>query len=486
MQCRGGEMHRLGSGTGEVGMELDDVHFQNLTDISDKIRRIQISPIAVTEALLDRIATYDGKYGSYITVLRERAFLQAATAADEIRRGFWRGPLHGIPLGLKDLCDTNFAPTAAGMPMRRTFVPAANATVVNRLEAAGAVILGKLSMSEGAFSEHRDELPVPTNPWNSEYWTGTSSSGSAVATSAGFCFGALASDTGGSIRYPAACQGITGLKPTWGRVSRHGIFPLAPTLDHVGPMARSVADCAAILAAIAGHDPLDPTAVQDSVPDYLGNIGGAIGGLRIGFDPASAHKDASPDVGIALARMLEVLAGLGARIVEITFPAVEDIVSAWVDLCACEAAAVHKDNFDAHAENYGAVLGGLIRRGRELKATDLANLLVLRQNFCGNVAAVFQSFDVLLTPVLSRGVPALADMEDPLKGRAWIRRYAAPFNLTGQPTITLPGGFAKNGLPVALQLVGRPFDESLLLQIGHAVQQRTDWHTRHPEIEIPL
>ena len=353
---RGGETHRFKS-TGENGMELNGTHFLRLTDLSDKIRRSEISPIAVTEALLDRIATYDRGYGSYITVLRDRALAQAASAADEIRRGFWRGPLHGIPLGLKDLCDTNFAPTAAGMPTRRTFVPAANATVVDRLEAAGAVILGKLSMSEGAFSEHRNELPVPVNPWNGKYWTGTSSSGSAVATAAGFCFGAIASDTGGSIRYPAACQGITGLKPTWGRVSRHGIFPLAPTLDHVGPMARTAADCAVILAAIAGPDPRDPTAAQNSVPDYLGNIGGAIGGLRIGFDPASAHNDARPEVGTALARMLDVLAGLGARIVEIEFPPVEDVVAAWVDLCACEVAAVHKDNFDAHAENYGAVLG---------------------------------------------------------------------------------------------------------------------------------
>jgi amidase len=454
------------------------IHFQSLAAVSEKIRLQQLSPVEVTSALLDRIAALDQRFGSFVTVVSDRARERAAAAEAEIRGGLWRGPLHGVPIGLKDLCDTTFAPTSAGMPLRRAHIPSQNATVVDRLEDAGAIILGKLTMTEGAFSEHRPEFPLPSNPWNKNYWPGTSSSGSAIATTLGFCYGALGSDTGGSIRYPSACAGITGVKPTWGRVSRFGIAPIAQSMDHIGPMARTAADCAIILAAIAGPDLRDSTALQAPVPDYLAAISAGIQNIRVGFD--AHYANATPDVASALEEMQRILRSLGARIVDVTFPPTEEATKAWLAICASEAAAVHDTTFKSHEHEFGTALSDLIKFGGTLSAADLAELLVLRQNFSGSVAAVFQDIDVLLTPVLSRNVPTPKELGAALNDRVWIRRFTTPFNLTGHPSITVPAGIDTAGLPIGLQFVGHHLHEALLLRVAHAFQQRTNWHTRRP------
>lgn len=240
--------------------------------------------MAVTRAQLDRIAALDGALGSYAQVMTEVAMAQADAAEAEVAAGRYRGPLHGVPIAVKDLCWTKGFPTAAGMAIHKDYRPADDATVVRRLTEAGAVLLGKLQLTEGAYSDHHPSVTPPKNPWNAEYWSGISSSGSGSATAAGLCYGSLGSDTGGSIRWPCAANGLTGLKPSWGRVSRYGVFALAPTLDHVGSMARSAADAGAILGAIAGSDPSDPTAVLDPVPDYLAVLGQSVCGLRIGVD----------------------------------------------------------------------------------------------------------------------------------------------------------------------------------------------------------
>ena len=263
-------------------MTSDPVHYLSLTDVSERLRRGELRPTALSEMTLARIAQHDGALKSYTTLLADRAMAKARQAEAELNRGLWRGLLHGVPIAVKDLCYTDYAPTAAGMLIHKDFVPPYTSTVVDRLERAGAIVLGKLSMTEGAFAIHHPDMPTPVNPWIADVWTGASSSGSGAATAAGLCYGSLGSDTGGSIRFPSAACGLTGLKPTWGRVSRYGVFPLSESLDHIGPMTRTAADCAAMLAAIAGADPSDPTALRAPVPDYVAGLKGSIRGLRVG------------------------------------------------------------------------------------------------------------------------------------------------------------------------------------------------------------
>jgi amidase len=276
----------------------DDLHYLELTELAVRIKARDVSPVVVARAQLDRTAALDGTLASYALVNADSAMAQARAAEAEIATGRYRGPLHGVPIAVKDLFWTKGVPSAGGMAIHKGFRPAEDATVVRRLRDAGAVLLGKLQMTEGAYSDYHPSITPPKNPWGAEYWPGISSSGPGVATAGGICFGALGSDAGGSIRWPSAANGVTGLKPTWGRVSRHGAFELAATLDHVGPTARSTADAAAILAAIAGGDLNDPTARLDTVPDYLAAAQQGVQGLRIGVDPAwnSGDVDATTQI----------------------------------------------------------------------------------------------------------------------------------------------------------------------------------------------
>src|SRR3954447_4052317 len=267
-------------------MATTDLHYLGLVEVGRKIQAKELSPVEATKAMLGRIEQLDGKLKSFAYVMADSALAEAAAAEKEIASGKIRGPLHGVPVAVKDLCWAKGAPAAHGMTIHRDFRPTEDATVVARLKEAGAIILGKLQQTEGAYADHHPKIDPPKNPWNADLWPGASSSGSGVATAAGLCFGSLGTDTGGSIRFPSAANGITGLKPTWGRVSRHGVFELAATLDHIGPMARSAADCGAILGVIAGSDRNDPTAVQDRVPNYLAGMTRGLLGLRIGVDHA--------------------------------------------------------------------------------------------------------------------------------------------------------------------------------------------------------
>src|SRR6516162_1669977 len=286
--------HPASRGDGE--MPSEQTHYLSLTDVSAKLKRGELKPTALAETILARIAQHDGVLKSYTTLLADRAMERARQAEDELDRGLWRGPLHGVPIAVKDLCYTDYAPTAAGMFIHKDFIPPYTCSVVERLERAGAILLGKLTMTEGAFATHHPNMRTPVNPWHAEVWTGASSSGSGAATGAGLCYGSLGSDTGGSIRFPSSACGLTGLKPTWGRVSRYGVCPLSESLDHIGPMTRTTADCAAMLAAIAGADPRDPTALLAPVPDYVAGLAGGVRGLRVGIAREYAfdglHEDA--------------------------------------------------------------------------------------------------------------------------------------------------------------------------------------------------
>src|SRR5579863_7794725 len=328
----------MASGKEERDMAGQDLHYLELTELAQRIRAKEISPVEATKASLARIEALDGALKSYATVTAEAALAQARQAEGEIAGGRYRGPLHGVPIAVKDLCYTKGVPTSAGMPIHRDFKPDFDATVVARLKDAGAVILGKLQLTEGAFADHHPQIAPPVNPWNADHWSGASSSGSGVATAAGLCYASLGSDTGGSIRFPSAANGVTGLKPTWGRVSRYGVFALADSLDHIGPMTRSAADAGAVLGVIAGADPNDPTTRGELVPNYLAGLERGIRGLRIGVDEDFNTRDVDAEVVASVRGAIATLKDLGAEIRPIRFPNVDEMVTGWVPFCAVETA----------------------------------------------------------------------------------------------------------------------------------------------------
>lgn len=466
-------------------MAQNDLAYLDLTEVSNRIQSGDITSVAVTEAMLQRIAALDGALGAYALVLPEIALAQAARADAEIAAGHIRGPLHGAPIAVKDLCWMQGVPTAAGMTIYADFKPDEDATVVTRLQDAGAVILGKLQLTESAYADHHPAITPPKNPWNAAYWPGASSSGSGVATAAGLCYGSLGSDTGGSIRFPSAAQGLTGLKPTWGRVSRYGVFELAATLDHVGPMTRSARDAAAMLAAIAGPDVKDPTALQAPVPDYMAALQGGAAGLRIGYPSAWIAESADAKTRAVAEASLAVMKSLGAEIIDVTFPDISQAVQDWFPLCGAETAVAHTETYPARSREYGPALSGLIDLGRSISGLDYQRIVLNREDLRGRVNALMASLDLLLIPAMGFAAPTLAKMASLGTDASLMNSllgFTCPFDMTGHPTITLPGGFTEEGMPVAFQFVGGHCAEAVLLQAAEAFQQATDWHKRHPAL----
>ncbi|WP_442580764.1 amidase [Mesorhizobium sp. ASY16-5R] len=462
---------------------MTELQYWSIQKLSEEIRRGSISPVEVVRTMLDRIESLDGGLHSYITVMAEQALARARIAEDELSRGLWRGPLHGVPLAAKDLFNTKDAPTTAGMSIHRDYIPDHDATVIERLYAAGAIILGKLTLTEGAYTNNHPLYPVPINPWNADYWAGTSSSGSGVATAAGLTFGALSTDTGGSIRFPSACNNVTGIKPTWGRVSRHGVFTLSHSLDHVGPFARNAFDAATILRTIAGADDKDPTSLRAPVPDYLEATKRGVRGLRIGFDESFVSTGTHPEVVAAVEAARGVLASLGARIRPVSFPSPYEALRGWFHICGAETAKVHAKTYPSRAADYHAGMAGLIEHGRTVGGDVVGKAWVDRLEFSGRLAAAFEDVDLMLIPTMTTPTPTLPELEafgaddDVL---LQMIRYTAPFDLAGNPTIVLPAGFSGANVPISLQLVGRHLGEDLLCAAGHAFQQATDWHLRRP------
>ena len=466
-------------------MPESDLHYSELVEIGRLVQKRELSSVAATQAQLDRIGQLDGQLKSYAYVMTTSALEQARAADQEIAAGKVRGPLHGVPIAVKDLCWTKDAPTAAGMKIYRDNRPREDATVVIKLKEAGAVILGKLQLTEGAYADHHPEVDPPRNPWDARLWSGASSSGSGVATAAGLCYGSLGSDTGGSIRFPSAANAVTGLKPTWGRVSRYGVFELAATLDHIGPMARSAVDCGAMLGAIAGADPNDPTAVLEPVPDYLAKLSGSLQGTRIGVDPRWTSEGVDAASTRIFQNALRVAADLGAKIHEIAFPDPTNMITDWFPLCGVETAVAHETTYPARKSDYGPGLAGLIELGLQQSGTDYQKIVLRREAFRGLVRAVFEKVDLLAVPAQTFAAPTLAKMatlgENP-ELIAGLLRFSCPFDMTGSPSITLPGGFTESGGPVAFQFIGRHFDEARLVAAGDAYQRVTDWHRRHPPL----
>ena len=466
-------------------MSGNDWHYLELLDIGRRIQSKEISSVEATQAQLDRIGKLDGQLKSYATMMAAQALADARLADAEIGKGSIRGPLHGVPIAVKDLCWTKGVPTAAGMTIHKNFKPGEDGTVVRKLREAGSVILGKLQLTEGAYADHHPKIAPPVNPWNSAHWSGASSSGSGVATAAGLCYGSLGSDTGGSIRFPSAANGCTGLKPSWGRVSRYGVFELAATLDHIGPMTRSAADAGAMLGVIAGVDPKDPTASPREVPNYLAGMKRGIRGVRMGVDPRWNTVNVDAPTRQVMDAVLKVIGELGGDIREVAFPDPEQIIADWVPLCAVETAVAHEGTYPSRKDEYGPGLAGLIDTGRALSGMEYQKIILRRNDFRGRVQTLFKDIDLLIIPTTGVASPAVAQMatlgENPDLISALLR-FTCPFDTAGSPTITLPAGFTAQKTPIAFQFVARHFEEDLLVRAGWAYQQATDWHRQHPAL----
>ena len=460
-------------------------HFKPITEIAEEIASKQLSPVDVATAMLQRIDALDGQLKSYATVMAEHAMAAAQKAEREIDAGMYRGPLHGIPIAVKDLCFTKGVRTMGAAKVFAAHVPTFDSTVVAKLESAGAVLLGKLNLTEGAMGGYNPEFDIPKNPWNPDRWTGSSSSGSGVATAAGLCFGSLGSDTGGSIRFPSAACGIVGLKPTWGRVSRYGVLALAESMDHVGPMTRSVADAGIMLAAIAGPDPNDPTSLPSTVPNMLDGIGQGIQGVRIGFDENYATSDIDVELAEAVRAGVEVLADHGAEIVEVQLPDVEAYVSAWPTLCSAEAVGAHTATYPSQRDAYGPWFRGWLDMGAKVTGADYARANNLRAACTGHFRRVFAEIDVLVCPSMS--APPHVVTPEMLYGSYGARdlkfqRFTVPFDYNGAPTLSVPCGMNSEGLPLSIQFVGKHLTEPLLCRVGHAYESATPWHNLNPDV----
>lgn len=466
-------------------MSNSELHYLELLEVGKRIQSKELSPVEATRAQLERIQQLDGKLMSYALVMADQAMADAKQAEAEIAQGKVRGLLHGVPIGVKDLCWTKGVPTAAGMTLYKDFKPTEDGTVVRKLREAGAVILGKLQLTESAYADHHPSITPPRNPWNAAHWSGASSSGSGVATAAGLCYGSLGTDTGGSIRFPSAANGLTGLKPTWGRVSRYGAFELAATLDHIGPMTRSAADAGAMLGVIAGADEKDPTASLAPVPDYLATMQQGLKGLRVGVDSRWNSDGVDGPTREVLAAVVKAVQTLGGEVREVKFPDPTQVIADWFPLCGVEAAVVHEKTYPARKDEYGPAMAGILDLGRAQSGMDYQKIVLHRHDFSGHVRAVFQDIDLLLIPATGIASPTVAQMgtlgEDAELMNA-ILRYTCPFDMTGSPTITLPGGFTGAGTPIAFQFVSRHFEESLLVRAGWAFQQVSDWHKKHPAL----
>ena len=465
-------------------MDSQAICFLPLHEISAQLRDRKLSSVEVTRCVLDRISQTNPKLRAYITVLEDSALSQASQADKEIKAGRWRGPLHGVPVAVKDLCWTKGIPTTCASKVLRDWRPDSNATVVDKFEAAGAGLLGKLHLTEFAVIWYHPEFPAPLNPWDPSLWPGASSSGSGVAAAAGLCFAAIGTDTGGSIRFPSAANGVVGLKPTWGRVSRHGVFPLGESLDHIGPMTRSVLDAAMVLSVIAGQDPADQTSLAAPVEDYAAAAGNGVKGIGIGLDERYIGG-ADPDVAAAVIDAVRALERLGASVVKTAVPDVEPSLVAWNTICGAETLAAHAATFPARASEYGPGFRSFLEFGATVRGQDYANAHMVRERFANHFQSLFDQIDVLACPSMpfrSRPANSLAAEAASLSSPSPnpLLRFTGPFNLSRNPTLSQPCGDSSGGPPISLQLVGRRLGEATLIQTGAAYERATEWHKQHP------
>jgi len=467
-----------------------DLTTQTARTIAESVRRRELTAVAVTQAALERIGQLNGALRAFITVTSDLALAAAAEVDRKIAAGQGKDlPLAGVPLAIKDSFWTKGIRTTGGTKVFADFVPNEDATVVARLTAAGCVLTGKSTMHEMAygFTSRNPHYGDCRNPWDTTRIPGGSSGGNAAALATGMVLAAVGGDTGGSNRQPAALCGVVGVKVTYGRVSRYGGIPLSWSMDTVGPMSRTVGDAAALLQVMAGYDPKDPTTRRGAVPDYQSALEQGLKGIRIGVPHDQFLSMMEPDVGAAIQDALGVLKQSGATLVDVRFPPLDPVIGAHRAIIFCEAAAAHEELIRTRAALLSDEVRPLLQSGLFLTATQYLGAQQARRNIIAAYRALWRSFDVLVTPTSPIAAPVIGATTAQLAGKdiPLVRAFldlTLPFNLTGQPALSVPCGFTRGGLPIGLQLVGRPFDEATLFRAGAAYEAATPWHSRKPPI----
>jgi aspartyl-tRNA(Asn)/glutamyl-tRNA(Gln) amidotransferase subunit A len=471
-------------------MAADALPSLSLREVSERIGSSEVSPVEVTEQMLTRIESVDPGLNAYISVFAENALLAAEAAEKAIAAGYRVGPLHGVPIALKDLIATRAEPMTAGSKILGEFTPPEDATVAARLRAAGALFVGKLNMHEFAYgvTTNNPHHGAARNPWKTERTPGGSSGGSGAAVAARLCYGALGSDTGCSVRLPAAFNGITGIRPTIGRVSNFGVVTLAWTLDTVGPMCRTAEDCALMLAAMAGHDPRDQQTATVGVPDYAAELERGLQGMRLAVIEDFTLSELQPDVEARMRTALEQLEKGGAQIREVAIQDLEPSLatSALLTVDIAEPAAYHAQWIRERPDDYGEDVRGRVEMGELYLATHYIQAQRYRTIVRDQFVDVLEDADAIITPAVPFTAPEV-DAEEVELGEVVdiitaVMRYQALPPLTGMPAMSVPCGFSSDGLPIGMQIVGRPFGEGTVFRIGHGYQALTDWHTREPEL----
>jgi aspartyl-tRNA(Asn)/glutamyl-tRNA(Gln) amidotransferase subunit A len=449
-----------------------------LAEAADKIKAKELSPVELTASVLARIEAVEDKITAFATVTADLATKAAKQAAEEIAAGAYRGPLHGIPVGIKDLYDTAGVATTSSSKVRADYVPTQDSAVVEKIYAAGAVMVGKTHTHEFAYGA---VTPTTRNPWDLDRVPGGSSGGSGAAVAAGECFVGMGSDTGGSIRIPASVCGTVGLKPTYGRVSRRGVASLSWSLDHVGPLTRTVRDAALVMDAIAGYDRADPASVDVAVPDFTASLDAGVAGLTIGVPVNYYTERVDPEVAGAVSAAIDVLVGQGAQVHEVEIPLPEYILPTEWGIMLPEASAYHQQMLRDKADLYTDDVRLYLEVGELVLATDYIKALRVRTLIQQRWRDLFEGIDVLIAPTLT--TPALpADQPEVTWSDGSTEsatdtyvRFSAPANVTGLPSLSVPCGFNASGLPIGMQILGRPFAETTLLAAGQAYESATEW-----------
>ena len=461
-----------------------DVAFLTIAELNRAYRNREVSPVEVTKALLERIAAHDGKLHSFLRVTEDVALREAAAAERELMAGTSRGPLHGVPYALKDIVETAGIPTTGHSKLRQDYVPSEDAEIVKRLKAGGGVLMGKLATWEFALGGPSFDLPWPParNPWNPDHLPGGSSSGAGAAVAAGFVPGAIGTDTGGSIRGPAAVCGVAGLKPTYGRVSRRGVFPNTFSMDHCGPLCRSAEDVALFMQVIAGFDPQDPGSEDVPVPDYSAQLRDGVEGLRLGFvEHWLGEGDAHPDLAPAIVAAVEVLRRRGAVVEPVRLSSLRDYTDCKTTISSVELFAIHEHDLRTRPQDFGRILRNRVLPGALIRGEDYLEALRWRTALAQEQALLLGQYDAFVTAA-SLGLAERADPRQPDR-LVSAPSITMPFSVGGTPALAIPCGFSRaEGLPLSLQIAAAPFAERMVLRIAHAYQEETDWHRQHPSL----
>jgi aspartyl-tRNA(Asn)/glutamyl-tRNA(Gln) amidotransferase subunit A len=469
-----------------------DITELSISEASQLVRTKKVSPVELTNACLSRIDRLNAKLNAFITVMSDSAQAEARRAEAEIQSGNWKGPLHGIPIALKDVVDTAGVTTTAGSGIFKNRIPTEDAEIVRRLKTAGAVVLGKLNLHECAFggSSAVSYFGPVHNPWNVEYTPGGSSGGSAAAVASRLCYAAIGTDTGGSIRQPAAYCGVVGLKPSYGSVSTSGVIPLSWSMDHVGPITRDVLDAALMLKVIAGYDSKDVTSVDLPVPDYSETLDASASRLRIGIPRAYFYDELHADIQARMETGLSVLKKITASQEEIPPLATDATYSSWMTpysaIRSAESYSYHKEYIDKTPELYQPLTLKRLRLGADVTAATYIYSRRQLDHVRRSIAQAFGKTDVLITPtarVPPLMIDDLTDLETARAKELTMLHNTQPLNFLGLPTISVPCGFTGEGLPIGMQITGRFGDEATVLRLAHAYEQATEWHKRKPKLE---